>query len=65
MTEMTMSVLAVHRAVAAEAQHTSHVMAYDHALAKRLARRARAARWRRTTTGQAAARPSAAISAEC
>ena len=62
MTEMTMSVLAVHRAVAAEAQHTSHVMAYDHALAKRLARRARG---RRTTTGQAAARPSAAISAEC
>jgi hypothetical protein len=62
MTELTTMTMAVHRVATLEAEHPVHAMAYDLALEKRLARRARW--WQRGQRPRVAARE-AALGAGC
>ena len=63
MSELTTMTMAAHRLTAIESLHPASLMAYEFALQKRQARRAR--RWQRRTRVSLAARREAALGSGC
>lgn len=62
MSEITTMLMTEHRQVALDAQHPMRAMAYDVALARKLARRKR---WRGLSRLRLAAAPAAALDSGC